>query len=787
MNQKKHSFITLFLLLILFGFLCPNTQAQEYAWAGGVGGTGGNDRGYSIAVDGSGNVYVTGYFENTADFDPGAGTTNLTSAGGTDIFFAKYDANGALVWAHKIGASGVDEGRGIKVDASGNVYITGYFKGTADFDPGAGTTNLTSAGEADVFFAKYDTNGALVWAKNVGGTGVDRGYAITLDASNNVYISGDFQVTADFDPGAGTANLTSAGTWDGFFAKYDANGDYVWAKSLRSLGAVALYSIVVDGSGNVYVSGNFQQVIDADPGAGTAFLSSAGSGDIFFGKYDSNGDRVWAHRIGSTGNDTGAAITVDGSGNVYLTGDFIKSNVDFDPGAGTAILNSKNDSYDTFFAKYATDGTFTWVKQLQGGGSFNRGTSISLDGSGNIFLAGIFGGTTDFDPGAGTTNLTSGGLIDMFFAKYDASGALMWAKGVGDSGGVGNTSGNAMAVDNSGNVYVTGDFARTVDFDPEAGTANLTSVNGTTDMFFAKYSPPAPEINLKAGTVTVASGGTYDFGNQILATSSNNTTFTIENIGSLDLTLSGAAGSLVALSGTDATAFLVTQTNVTSPIAASSNKTFEVRFIPSKLGVHSATLTITSNDANEGTYTINLTGTGTKNNQTITFGALAAKNLGDAPFNLTATASSGLTVTYASSNTAVATVSGSTVTIVGAGTTTITASQAGNTNYNAAPDVSQNLVIEATNIEINVPSVFTPNGDGNNDRLRVIASVSPTSIDFKVFNNLQQVYRTTNVSEALNQGWDGAGVPSNKLLAYQLTYTFAGQRFTKRGIVTLIR
>jgi gliding motility-associated-like protein len=176
-----------------------------------------------------------------------------------------------------------------------------------------------------------------------------------------------------------------------------------------------------------------------------------------------------------------------------------------------------------------------------------------------------------------------------------------------------------------------------------------------------------------------------------------------------------------------------------------------------------------------------------KANQTIIFGALASKTVSDAPFNLTATASSGLTITYASTNTAVATVSGSTVTIVGAGTTTITASQAGNTNYNAAPDVSQNLVIEATNIEINVPSVFTPNGDGNNDRLRVIASVSPTSIDFKVFNNLQQVYRTTNVSEALNQGWDGAGVPSNKLLAYQLTYTFAGQRFTKRGIVTLIR
>ncbi|MEP0393823.1 MAG: SBBP repeat-containing protein, partial [Nitratireductor sp.] len=183
----------------------------------------------SIEVDSSGNSYVTGYFQGTVDFDPGAGTTNLTSAGVKDVFIAKYNSDGTLDWAKNVGGTSDDVSYSISVDSSGNSYVTGTFQGTADFDPGAGTTNLTSAGNDDAFIAKYDSDGALVWAKNVGGTSDDYGQSIEVDSSGNSYVTGYFQGTADFDPGAGTANLTSAGSSDVFLLKLDSDGNLVSA------------------------------------------------------------------------------------------------------------------------------------------------------------------------------------------------------------------------------------------------------------------------------------------------------------------------------------------------------------------------------------------------------------------------------------------------------------------------------------------------------------------------------------------------------------------------------
>ncbi|HRF19894.1 MAG TPA: SBBP repeat-containing protein, partial [Chitinophagaceae bacterium] len=200
-------------------------------------------------VDGSGNVCVTGVFQGTVDFDPGAGTVSLTSAGSYDVLFAKYDADGNYVYAKALGGTGSDFGNGIAVDGSGNVYVTGYFSGTADFDPGAGTANIISAGTQDIFFAKYDASGNYVYAKALGGTGGDYSNDIALDGSGNVYVTGYFNGTGDFDPGAGTANLTSAGNNDLFFAKYDASGNYVYAKAVGGTGYDIGYRIVVDGGG----------------------------------------------------------------------------------------------------------------------------------------------------------------------------------------------------------------------------------------------------------------------------------------------------------------------------------------------------------------------------------------------------------------------------------------------------------------------------------------------------------------------------------------------------------
>ncbi|SFA72941.1 Por secretion system C-terminal sorting domain-containing protein [Flavobacterium swingsii] len=344
---------TLALLLFFMLLSSATTQAQNttLAWAKTMGSTG-NDISRSVAVDAVGNIYTTGFFAGTVDFDPNAGVANLTSAGSTDIFVSKLDATGNLVWAKVLGGISNDIGYGIAVDASGNVYTTGCFAGTVDFDPNAGTTNLTSAGGYDIFISKLDASGNFVWAKAMGSTSNDIGYGFTVDASANVYTTGVFAGTVDFDPNAGTTNLTSAGNQDIFVSKLEANGNLVWAKAMGSTTNDIGYGIAVDASGNAYTTGGFSATADFDPNAGTNNLTSAGGADIFVSKLDASGNLVWAKAMGRTTNDIGYGIAVDASGNVYTTGSF-QGTVDFDPNAGVSNLTSVGGQ-DIFVHKMST-------------------------------------------------------------------------------------------------------------------------------------------------------------------------------------------------------------------------------------------------------------------------------------------------------------------------------------------------------------------------------------------------------------------------------------------------
>ncbi len=446
-------------------------------WARGLGGAG-SDYGLSIAVDGSKNVYVTGYFEGTADFDPGSGTSNLTSSGKEDIFIAKYDSSGALLWAHGIGGSADDRGYGIAVDASDNVYLTGYFRETVDFDPGPGANNLTSAGREDIFFAKYNSSGELVWALGLGASFGDKSNSIALDASGNVYLTGSFHRTVDFDPGSGTTNLISGGGSDIFFAKYNSDGNLVWAKGLSGRNNDHGYSIKVDASENIYLTGDFIETVDFDPGSGTTNLTSNGHWDAFFAKYNAGGELVWVKSAGGSWIDRGSAITVDAGGNVLATGQF-DGTVDFDPGSDAGNISGESD---IFMVKYDSGGDLVWAKGI-GAGHLDEGKGITVDAGGNVYLTGYFRLTVDFDPGSETTELTSNNVYDIFFAKYNSNGNLVWAKGVG---GASSDIGKSISMDGSGNVFLTGYFSGTVDFDPISETTQLTSA-GKSDVFIAKY------------------------------------------------------------------------------------------------------------------------------------------------------------------------------------------------------------------------------------------------------------------------------------------------------------
>ena len=548
----RDTFLTIFSMLFSISFISvPSAKAWSSAQtAVSVFGGVGNEFSESTVVDSTGNIYTTGRFANTVDFDPGVGTSNLTSAGSSDVFVSKLDASGNLLWAKSFGAAAADAGLSIAVDSTGNVYTTGFFASTVDFDPGAGTTNLTTAGSSDVFISKLDASGNLVFAKRFGGGISDLGYSIAVDSTGNIYTTGFFQDTVDFDPSAGTTNLTTAGLSDVFISKLDASGNLVFAKRFGAAEADAGRSIALDSTGNIYTAGYFEQTVDFDPSAGTTNLTSAGRSDVFVSKLDSSGNLVFAKRFGAAETDVGLSVAVDSTGNVYTTG-YFEQTVDFDPGAGTTDLTTGGGS-DVFVSKLDASGNLVFAKRF-GGSNDDGGISISVDSNGNIHTTGYFEERVDFDPGAGTSNLTSAGGTDVFVSKIDSSGNLLLAKSFG---GTANDVGRSITFDSTGNIYTTGEFAGTVDFDPGTGTTNLISAGGY-DVFIlrldpsgdarASAAPSAPTLNSITGgdrrvTITFTAGANNGAAITDYEYSLNGASYISAGTTSSPLTITGLSG-----------------------------------------------------------------------------------------------------------------------------------------------------------------------------------------------------------------------------------------------------
>lgn len=378
-------------------------------------------------------------------------------------------------WVAQIGGGGSEEGRSLACDQAGNIYSTGYFNGTVDFDPGANTFNLSSNGSGYVYVQKLNTNGDLLWALKFGGTGWDFGSSICIDPLGNVLLTGYFSGTVDFDPGPGSNLLTSNGTNDAFIVKLDQNGNFLWAKSIGGTGAEEGNSICANANGEVYAVGFFYGSVDFDPGAGVNTFTSAGQNDIFVLKLDASGNALWARQFGSTYSDVAKALCLDNSGNPVITG-YFQGTVDFDPGAG--VSNFTSSSQGIYALKLNASGDYLWAKAVVGTGPA-YGLGVCQDLTGNTIVTGTFYGTADFDPSGAVLNLTSSGSDDGFIQKLDPSGNLLWAKKIGGSY---SDYSFAVTTDAAGNVYSTGIFDATVDFDPGPGSFPI-STNGSNDAF----------------------------------------------------------------------------------------------------------------------------------------------------------------------------------------------------------------------------------------------------------------------------------------------------------------
>ena len=400
-------------------------------WAKSFGGP--NDDGYyfpSIIINYAGDILLYGVFNgNNIDFDPGSAFAPLSSLTGSDAYIAKYDSDGNYIMAFSIDAGATEVGIGIKADHSGNIYLTGYFIGTVDFDPGAGNTLLSSynASTQAIFFAKYTSTGDLIWAKNINPNiyQYNTANAISLDNHDNLYIGGYFGGNnVDFDPGAGVANLSSnSSLYDFFFAKYDKDGNYLWAHHLGYTSMDNnLYGLTTDISGNLYIGGYFWGTIDFDPGPGVDNIVSNGLADAYFAKFDTDGNYIFCKNFGGNSYDAVIGIALDQQNNIYVTGGVSGPGaIDFDPGSSVHAIDNPagNTSFDVCIAKYDNNGNYIWATVF-GNNQWDQGKNIIADQYQNIYVTGEIsdGGPIDLDPGTGQKLVTSFGGNDIFILKY---------------------------------------------------------------------------------------------------------------------------------------------------------------------------------------------------------------------------------------------------------------------------------------------------------------------------------------------------------------------------------
>jgi hypothetical protein len=475
-----------YFLVILFT-LCIFSLNEAYSQYPFGMGSKYQDMGRDVAVDKDGNIYVTGSFQDTVDFDPIGKTKvklvaagNPTDANNTDIFVAKYDSKGILKWVFSISSPGADAPEAIKVDSKGNIYLTGYFGGSADFDPSTGSRTLNAGTGRNAFLAKYDVNEKFKWALSLGDAEAapfnpddltwEDGLDVSFDLNENVYLTGTFNGKIDLDPSNGNKpedTFTSINGTDGkpsrdiFAAAYDVDGKFQWGFAIGGPGRDEGHGIRMASDANFYLAGFFSEKCDFDPSSLVNELTSNGETDCFLAKYDVTLNVLWKEQFGSTGADQirPGCLELDAQNNLYIAGNF-SGTVNFNPNATTNLVSNGNT--DIFAGKYNKDGGYIWAIGMGSKDGNDYATGIKFDTDKNVFITGAFSGTVDFDPSqANKHNVMAkgtNGASDGFIGKYSKDGNFVWVNCFGPeiTGNTNQSIATGLAVDQAGLSYVAG-------------------------------------------------------------------------------------------------------------------------------------------------------------------------------------------------------------------------------------------------------------------------------------------------------------------------------------------
>ncbi|MCE3260109.1 MAG: hypothetical protein K0S12_1750 [Bacteroidetes bacterium] len=412
--------------------------------------------------------------------------------------FALTNYSQNFQWGKAEGLWAYDYGYGIVTDNSGNVYVAGkYEENNANFSG----VQIPCAGNHDAFIVKYLPNGTVDWIRSAGGDLGDYAESISTDGTH-LYVSGEIEgYNKVISFSNSTQTLMCIGDNDAFFCKYDMSGNLIWAKREGWLKSDKALAITHDNSGNVYISGYYTDTTKFN----NTLISGYGGRDIYIAKYDANGTFQWFKNAGSTGRDEVKSIKCDAAGNVYVCGMF-SNGCNFSGQTMTCTAGY----YDAFVAKYAGDGTLQWVKKA-GGDYDDVAWGLTLDSQGKIFITGEFNAYATF----GTVAFPTTGEANVFVACYDASGNVVWAKGVG-----GSAVDRARGIGTDGtNIFITGQFGATASFDSH----NVTSVD-TSDIFIAACDNSGNFMWAASvgGTVDAHEPLGYESGNAVCADASGN-------------------------------------------------------------------------------------------------------------------------------------------------------------------------------------------------------------------------------------------------------------------------
>ncbi len=355
-------------------FIAKIDNTGNYVWAVKAGGPG-SDRALSIKADAAGNSYITGFYYGTASF----GSQTITAVGIQDLFIAKYNNAGVLQWVKSAGGASADIGNGITIDNSGNVVVTGEFSGTASF----GGFSLSSLyNSTDVFTTKLDGNGNFLWAKKGSGASTDRGIDAACDASENVFVTGQYSDTITFD--AAHNNTINNAI---FLIKYNSSGQEQWFRKIGGGTMNNVSGIAIDANDNIYLTGDFTGGVIFF-GTPNITLTNTYANRIFTAKYDNSGTFQWGHADGSSNDLTSKNITLDASGNAYIIGNFKCILNDYADQYGQGTFNSVG-YWDIFVTKYNAAGAWQWSRQC-GSRDNDNGAGIAVNSAGQVHIAGSF-------------------------------------------------------------------------------------------------------------------------------------------------------------------------------------------------------------------------------------------------------------------------------------------------------------------------------------------------------------------------------------------------------------